>query len=346
VHYVCLTFVVFVTIGMFWSPDSETTFRAIRTYVQVTFVLWLAWEFARDHHSQIQLIRAYLLGCYVTIAGVYQSFQSGAAYENALGMVAKDRFSLPGSDPNDMALTIAIGLCLALYLVHTEGRLMWRLIAGGFVLVAPAAVIFTGSRGGVVASIIACCGVLPLFSKGRSGTKPAFAVLIITLVILSSLLIPGETLERISTIGTELNSGDLNGRTILWRGGLRAFVDEPILGSGAGTFHFVVPAGGSKVAHNTFLSVLVEEGLIGFIIFSAILTAIGVMLFRLPTVQRFYCVLTCCVWATGVSTLTWEQRRVTWLLFAFLIGLATPERQPEERIAEPMLLHALCGENS
>ena len=342
-HYLCIAFVIFVAISITWSSDSEATVHAIRTYFQIMFVLWLAWEFAPTQSSQNLLIRAFLLGCYVTMVGVYQSYESGAAYENALGRIAKDRFSSPGGDPNDMALTISIGLCFAMYLVHNEREWLWKSVAGAFVFLAPAAVILTGSRGGAIAASIAFCGLLPLFCKRRSRTL-ILVVLIVTVIVLTLLIVPGETLERISSITAELNTGDLNGRTALWRGGIRAFTDSPIVGSGANTFCLVVSSGSGDVAHNTFLSILVEEGIIGLVIFLAILVVLGRSLFRIPRAHRFYSLLPCCVWTIGVSTLTWEQRRVTWVLFALMIGLAASRKQLEQGVPEPMLSYLPRGE--
>jgi hypothetical protein len=47
--------------------------------------------------------------------------------------------------------------------------------------------------------------------------------------------------------------------------------------------------------------------------------------------------VTLVVWAAGVSTVTWEHRKVTWLVFAFIMAawaLPLRERRIEQRIEQ------------
>ena len=91
---------------------------------------------------------------------------------------------------------------------------------------------------------------------------------------------PAEARDRI----LELEGG--TGRTDIWTVGWRMVEDRPLVGVGAGNFpvasiHYLLEPGAlmrtdfivdnPKVAHNTYLNVLAELGVVGFILFLAIL---------------------------------------------------------------------------
>src|ERR1019366_1142091 len=80
-----------------------------------------------------------------------------------------------------------------------------------------------------------------------------------------AVLIPSVSLERLATTRTELIYGTMDTRTEIWKAGLEVFSSHPFAGVGAGGFERAVQpllgyAGGDAhfVAHNTFLSILVE----------------------------------------------------------------------------------------
>jgi O-antigen ligase len=70
--------------------------------------------------------------------------------------------------------------------------------------------------------------------------------------------------------------------------GVRAFLQDPIVGVGLGAFGAATTGALAKdiVAHNTFLSVLVETGIVGGVAFLAILLALILMTRRMPVLER------------------------------------------------------------
>jgi len=77
-----------------------------------------------------------------------------------------------------------------------------------------------------------------------------------------------------------------------------------------------------KVAHNSFLSVLVEVGLIGFVLFGIILTIAIVKAWNHPKWDKSFWLSLLLVWAIGASSLTWEHRKVTWLFLSLVVASA------------------------
>ena len=87
------------------------------------------------------------------------------------------------------------------------------------------------------------------------------------------------------------------------------------IGSGALT----TAIGASEVAHNTFLSVLAELGLIGFTLFIVILGIVVHQAIKQSKQHSGLWLTILLIWAIGVSTLTWEYRKPTWLLLSLIV---------------------------
>jgi O-antigen ligase len=87
-----------------------------------------------------------------------------------------------------------------------------------------------------------------------------------------------------------------------------------------------------KVAHSSYLSVLVELGLIGFAIFAATVVIAGLQALRRPGWERSFWVTLLVVWAIGASTLTWEHRKSTWLFLSLVVSAALA-RERDDAVA-------------
>jgi O-antigen ligase len=136
--------------------------------------------------------------------------------------------------------------------------------------------------------------------------------------------------QRLGTTYVELTEGDLNQRTGLWREGLASFAEHPLIGVGSSMYRSVNSLG--KVAHNSFLSVLVEVGLVGFALFGIILTIAVIQAWGQPKWDSRFWLTILAVWAIGASALTWEYRKTTWLFLSLLIASAALTSHRDEAV--------------
>jgi O-antigen ligase len=286
------------------------------------------------------LIQAYVFGTIVsgtyTVIGFFQDQQ-------ALGGYFYGRYAASGFNPNDLGLTIALSIPASYYLMlKSSSRMGW--VYRGQIALALITIVLTASRSafvaGIVALLIVPCTIRWLMAPKLLGN----AVLAVLLVVCAVSVLPASSFTRLSTTGKEIFGGTMNDRTFIWNAGATVFWSHPFAGVGAGAFATAVqpligtpPTGtmeayeetkGTYVAHNTFLSVLVETGLIGFAIFCAILLLLVRHILAMPPLEKWLWAITLMVWVTSVAVATWETRKPTWIVFGLLLAQATATREP------------------
>jgi O-antigen ligase len=295
----------------FWTIDPANTLAKIRGYFQEMMIVWMAWEFVDSADDLRDLVRATVAGSWVLAVLTIAAFRSPEAI--AAGQI---RFAAYGQDPNEVAQFLDLGFPLAALLVNCEHRLVWRLMALGFLPLGFVAVLLTASRGGFLAAVVALGGSALILVRGRGRRLVAAVYALPPFTVALWLLIPAATLQRLSTIPEQLRSGDLNQRLNIWSAGWRAFVQAPLLGTGAGSFVSAAHLAPIDTAHNTMLSIAVGGGLCALFLASILLALAMRAVWQAHGPLRTALIIALLVWGITSLVATVEENRTTWLLFA------------------------------
>jgi O-antigen ligase len=303
----------------FWSLDPAATVARFLTYVQLLAMVWLVWELCRTRARQLRLLEMYIAGAVIASgATIWRYLERQQTYYR--------RYAAPGFDPNDLGITVALAIPLALYAaLQYPGWRAWLYRAA--IVPISIAILLTASRTAVVA---ACAGYMfLLWTWRRSGWLQRTAGLVLLGILPAGVvgLAPPAARERISTIGQEVTQGTLHNRTRIWKTGVRVLRKHPLVGVGAGAYPDAVRPwlgvpripGHEYVAHNAFLSVLVETGIAGACFYGAFLLAIALFIWVLRTQERALWAATLLVWMIGAFLLTWEHRKPGWVIFALIM---------------------------
>jgi O-antigen ligase len=314
-HVAALLFVVCAGCTLLFFSTWVEIPRKFWTYVQLLLVLWMIWELSPSWKRLSGLLTAYVLGSYVAALGTIMLYRSDAGLK---------RFSVGGGDANDLAMTLALGLPMAWYVSMTDHRPLLRWICRAYLPVGVFAIGLTASRGGMLAGSVGLM-IVPLTMTRLSPTKLAIAISLLCVTgALAVAYVPEKVVDRLATTGTEVENLELGGRVKIWMAGLKAFVHKPLMGHGTSTFKYVAtPYGGlGKVAHNSFLSVLVEQGLIGFMFYSMMLITAFLAVLGLPKLPRRFALVLLATLVVAMLPLTWEDRKQVWFVLAILVGLS------------------------
>lgn len=315
-QWMVLAFYVFFCCSLFWTIDKAATLEKMRGFFQEMMVIWLVWEFADTPRDLRALLRAFIAGSWILALLTLANFSSPEAI--AAGQA---RFAAYGQDPNDVARFLDIGFPLAALLESSELRWPGRLLALGYLPLGLIAVLLTASRGGFVAAVLAMAGCAAILARTHIRAVLLGFFALPAVVACLWFVIPHEIFVRLATIPQQLAGGDLNQRVNIWWAGWHAFARAPIFGTGAGTFVAAARLAPGDTAHNTLLSVGVAGGLCAITLAVIIIVLVCRSALKTAGHLRLAFIVALMVWAVTSLTLTVEESRVTWLLFA-IIALA------------------------
>jgi len=341
-HIMVVLFVLWNALSLFWSADPNRSMAHLRTWVQTLVLVFIIWDLYTTQEAILAGLQAYILGAYVAVGTAVQNYLSGNAYYTNY-----QRFSPGDTNPDGFGFILALGIPLAWYLAASKStnRLgpLWKFINYAYIPAAFLGLALSGTRTALVASLVGMAFGLISLTRLRIWARIAIVILLTGVIIyLWPRVATLESFQRLGTTGTELTEGDLNNRTNNWREGFDAFVEHPIIGVGSNMYRSINSLG--KVGHNSFISVLVELGLIGFLLFGIILAIVINQAWSHPSKwDRSFWLTVFAVWTIGSSTLTWEHRKTTWLFLSFIVASAILARQRERKAYEaahlPGLIH-------
>ena len=315
-HVLTTLFVLWGAASYFWTRDPEETILATGSLIQILVMVWLIWELAPREREQRRLMQAYVLGTYVSgIDTVYR-------YVFHLQPQFVNRYTSTGFNPNDLALVMALSIPVSYYLaIQSKGPMAW--VYRAQLVLAGTTILLTASRDGLLASLVAVTIVPVTFVRLTRSQKIVNILPVAVLVCSGIFFVPSAIWGRLSTIPEELTQGTLGERRAIWEAGREVFRMYPFKGVGSGAFAPAVAptlASEQRVAHNTFLSVLVEQGVIGFGLLCALMCVLWASAFQMPPLAKRLWVVTLGAWVVGVCGATWERDKPTWLFFSLLMA--------------------------
>jgi len=187
---------------------------------------------------------------------------------------------------NSFASYLVMFIPLVLTYLFFQKTFMLRAASAVLLALTFVALVTTGSRGGLLSFWVAMAAYLYILYRQRMIRLPTIIAVIITVLIIGSIsfvLAPSEPksilLDRLDTSRLEEGEGldkYTAGRTLFLRKGIQLFFESPIYGHGQNSFLPLVEKkfGIHGVAHNAYLTYLVEYGIFGLIFFVMILKKI------------------------------------------------------------------------
>lgn len=320
-------FTAWAALSILWASDVKSAVEMVTSYAQLLTFLWLGWQVVRTRRDWRALAAGYVAGCAVATVATWMASLAGVSYS---GAEYDNRYAAFGFDPNDMGVTLAIAIPLAVRL-GGAARGIWRVAWFSYVPLAVSATVLTGSRGASITTAVALAAAISIGMRTGARFVVPLGGLVAAGLVAATLWSPPATWRRIVTLGSEFSGGTLSDRVPIWRAGLAVLASHPLAGVGVAGFPDAVTPALSRriVAHNTPLSVAVELGAVGLALFlGAFLAAARAS--RARRAARRLVLAIVGTWFVGAASLTWEYRKTTWLVLLLAVTVSALEDAPAE----------------
>ncbi len=266
-------------LSVLWAEDSAAAYDSLYRWALVLSLFLIVFSAVRSRREALLVLGAFVAGTALT-----------AAY----GLVASPDFDDSGrlgstvGDSNVFAGVLIAGMVLGLATrfarLDAPGIRAAGAATAGLCFVA---FLFTGSRGGVIALAVVLLASVAAAGRGRRGLAMLGVITVGALgVAYFTTYAPPDIQERIVN-ASQGQVGESEARPTLWRIGWRMVEDEPLVGVGAGNFEprsvdYLLEEPGAltrtdriiddpTVAHNAYLQVQAELGVVGLGLFLGIL---------------------------------------------------------------------------
>lgn len=304
------------SIGNLWSPTGALVKAA--TFIQLAVMAVVIWQLCRTEREHHALLQAFVLGAYVVAGRLVYDYIANPFVPNAAQSF--ERYVGLGGNPNGVAAIMALALPMAYFLGAFRSRGPWRWLNFLYLPLAVFGIILTASRGGFVIALVGLL-VIPL-TAGYLRRSGRVAVVVGAVAVAAALapVVPVANFTRIAETSSEVSDGNVSNRSQIWAGGFELYKTSPLIGIGTGSFNRAVEPvlGYSIAAHNAFLLVLIESGVVGFALFVLNFVIVLIPLLGLPGPERLFYG---CLWlALVVSMLpsNVEDAQYVWALLTLM----------------------------
>jgi O-antigen ligase len=339
VHGVIILYLAWGSLTYLWSADQTLSYARLITNFQLVLLVLLLVQFASRADESVGLMTAYVFGAMGSLMELFRRMASGSSFMTS---IFYERFTAFDNNPNDYALALAIAIPMGWYLASRRLSLFTTILGYSYTAFGFVGVILTSSRGGLLAA--AAGGLIIPLTMFKLGRRERIAAILVSVVGIGVTLkaTPEGVWNRLATledVTEDVPSSEMEGvniRTVVWRQGLQEFTSDAqvaSIGVGAGAYRTGVDAiyGDELVAHNVFISILVEQGIVGMVLFLIILGMLFSTLKYLPRVEKYVWIFVLLSWSVGVMFVTWEHTKNTW----FILGLLAARSASVRRAGTP-----------
>lgn len=301
---------LYILFFMFWLMTSiiiaPNIFSAVQQYYYYIISFSLFFIIKR---SVFSVSSWYKLSNYFLIGGLVVSVAMTLSWKLIFD---NNRVDINGINPNYLAYSL-ITILPILYIKFRDGRI--DILFYSMLAIVSIAIFLTGSRGALISLFIY------LFIIGIK--KPLLGISIIILIIFFSSVIIGlyDSLPQYWQLRFDFNNATgssidwSSGRDDTWMFAWQLIKENYIFGIGLNNFGFVTSL--SIGVHNAFLSLLVETGIIGFLLFFMIFVSILFTIYKVDkTIAAMIFLIELPILLTGI----WESSPVLWCMLSLVVA--------------------------
>lgn len=254
-------FLLIVFFSAFMSPYAARGMDVAQSIgLQVLFIL-TATQIDYSENEKNVLLFAYAVGCLILSGFVFANIEQVTQE----GLRASASTSQGAIDPNNVAAYLVSAVAVLQRFEFNNKLLEKGKYVGEVILVIAA--LMTASRGAAVALLIIVVYYVLTQDTIKNSIKKIVLVLLILIAVVYLCNYIFESNNPINILIERFVSDTTGGssRTQLWHNAIIAIGKNPVFGYGMGSSPYIISQG-NLGSHNTFLTIWLETGVIGFIV--------------------------------------------------------------------------------
>ena len=281
---ILMFYILLILITSTFSYSLSASLARLATYSMYVILLLIVTSYPFNEREKKLLFTSFIA---IAILSAALAYLAPYYFEGRLTFMIN---STMAEDPNQFSGYLIPGLLFFYYqfLTQHKKKILYLLVAIFFTYL----ILLTGSRGGLLAAIIGLMTLSWLIYYRRT-LSIVKATVVVLLVCSLTFFTAAQFINRLDpAISQRFNVEDVaksggSGRTGIWDKDIEIYsnssVPRKIFGQGAGSLTSLT----GRVAHNTWLETLVELGLLGVILFSALVLSIARQLYNSKQILLF-----------------------------------------------------------
>lgn len=310
-------FAVWSVTSIYFAQGFES-WGLIAQYVGPPLVILVTLTVCRREKGWHLLGFCYLLGCAIACANLLWNVHNAITYENT------GRYSAGNLNPNYLAYCLCTSIPVAFsFLARSRFRTPQVAVYSTGLLVTAGCVVLTGSRGGFLALILTVPLTFFLVIYSKLSRKWVLLIAGIAVALgISFFTVLHEylplRLQQLFDIEYLLTQDVSNSRLVLWSEAFTRFLSHPVFGVGGGMINREY----GLRAHNSFIGVATEYGVIGlFFYLGAVIAVFGENLrARRHMMENSAGLLLFLVWLVISLTGVWDVALPAWFAGVWLFS--------------------------
>jgi O-antigen ligase len=302
-------YLALIFLSFFWTQDRQI-YKPIVIMYLFCFISFVSVMIFVMKKSDLRLF------CYASLIGAVSAFLSLSVYSEDFGLLF-DRYAIGEVNANYTAYVLAGGFFVTAVTIKVTRPVGVELL---LMLAGMALIYYTitllGTRGAQISVILT---TLVLMSERLMNRNIAVltAASLILIGISFSLGFLSPFLQWVDSF-SERSTGDLSGRLLIWNEAIKFISQNLALGVGPGAF---IKLNSFEVgAHNLFLTIMLDIGLIGLTVFVFFLYSIYSTMKKNGAIGAKLFLALLVYWMPMALSGHWETAPFSWAVVAFAIN--------------------------
>ena len=262
-HFFTLLYGSWLLFSLQWSPDQAYGLEKAVTNTQLVLMVFMFSLVIQTKNNIRMAYQAFVLGNIIGSGIIIYNYLHGieSPYYN--------RYGIKNIETDELSLILALSMPMAAYLSTQYKHWFFKALNVVAMPLIFYAIFLTGTRTG---SIVALFGIFYWVFVNRKASfsiKAGIAVFFAVAVIGILTFAPKASLDRVFSAGKSISSGTLNYRTVIWDGSYSLWKENPVVGIGIGGLGYGLSQDhiSYRAAHNAYLELMAENGIIGLMIY-------------------------------------------------------------------------------